>query len=93
MFCRGDEVVYFVCTNCKTYGSMWEGVVSNAEDFPLMLEEEWEWVDDHFLDEKVDEEDMVDLTKEGKELEKELEKLPPDLRKQIAKDFLKGEEQ
>lgn len=55
LFTPQDEHVYFMCTACKSYGSMYESLTSNADDFPLMLEEEWEWADEKLLEEPTEE--------------------------------------
>ena len=88
IFERGDEVIYFVCVKCKTYGSMWESIASNAEDFFIMLDEEWEWAPEDLLKEKISEEDLIDTTKSGEELEKELAKIPDENLRKRVKDEL-----
>jgi hypothetical protein len=55
LFAPNDEHVYFVCIGCKSYGPMYESLTTNAEDFPLMLDDEWEWADESLLTEPVEE--------------------------------------
>lgn len=89
MFELRDEVEYFCCINCKSYGSMYESLTTNAEDFPLMLDEEWEWAEESLLEEKINPDDEIDLSKEGKDLAKEIKKLKKAVGKKQAKEILK----
>jgi len=82
IYMLNDEHIYFCCIGCKSYGPMFESLTTNAEEFPLFLDEEWEWAEESLLLEKSDAEHTFDLTKEGKELEKEKERL----HKALAKD-------
>jgi hypothetical protein len=61
-FRPNDEVIYYCCTNCKSYGSMYESLTTNFEDFYYFLEEDWEWAPEGLLDEEVKEEDIIDIS-------------------------------
>jgi len=62
MFVPNDTVIYYCCESCKSYGSMFESLTTNFEEFPYFLEEDWEWAPEDLLKEEVKDEDVIDIS-------------------------------